>query len=247
MVSSAKSAHKPARAQAGRPSRITGEQIAAAALKVGLDRATIRIVADELGVSVPGLYHHVRTREQLLEMALAHSFKLLPTTLVKSDPWDVTLKRYSRDIYDHLVRQPEIINFISSGSIVSAGYALHLDVFLEGASKRGFSPHEAYGIFVNLMTVIIGAAVLEAGDRAMARNGKSLFSGLRAQCSLLSPQETTYLRQLLEPSSASVPDHFGAVEDMIASIAFRYESKVARVVLRKSVPASSKEGQSVSP
>ncbi len=52
----------------GRPPRVTAKQIAEAALAIGLEHATIRNVAARLDMSVPGLRHHVRTREDLVAM-----------------------------------------------------------------------------------------------------------------------------------------------------------------------------------
>src|SRR5664279_2563254 len=71
----------------GRPPRITPAQIAEAALAIGLDQATIRNVADRLGMSVPGLYHHVRTREELLAMAAAHGLGEVPLPEDHGQSW----------------------------------------------------------------------------------------------------------------------------------------------------------------
>ena len=74
MKMSTSSADRP---KLGRPPKVTREQIAEAALEIGLERATVRTVAEHLGMSVPGLYHHVGTREELVAMAAAHSLEAL--------------------------------------------------------------------------------------------------------------------------------------------------------------------------
>src|SRR5438045_8313367 len=103
-------------ARVGRPPTVTSAEIAEAALAVGLDRATVRNVADHLGMSVPGLYHHVRTREELLAMAAAHSLGALELPAYHGQEWTEWLLDYARFVYDALVAQPEIIGQVLAGA-----------------------------------------------------------------------------------------------------------------------------------
>jgi AcrR family transcriptional regulator len=94
------------RKRPGRPAGVTTAEIAEAALDLGLEKATIRNVAERLGMSVPGLYHHVRTREDLLAMAAAHSLgavELPPPEGLDLGEW---LTQYGRFVFDALVAQP---------------------------------------------------------------------------------------------------------------------------------------------
>jgi len=50
----------------------------------GYDRASIREVAEQAGVSVPGLYHYVRSKDELLYLIQVHAFESL-------------LERFARD------------------------------------------------------------------------------------------------------------------------------------------------------
>ena len=43
--------------------------IVAAAHELGLERLTLRAVADHLGVSISALYHHVSSKEDLMRLA----------------------------------------------------------------------------------------------------------------------------------------------------------------------------------
>ena len=58
-----------ARRRVGRPPQISRQAIAEAAQQVGLGNLTLKAVADHLGVSVAGLYHHIRGKEDLLRLA----------------------------------------------------------------------------------------------------------------------------------------------------------------------------------
>ena len=118
-------------ARVGRPPTVTSAEIAEAALAVGLDRATVRNVADHLGMSVPGLYHHVRTREELLAMAAAHSLGALELPAYHGQEWTEWLLDYARFVYDALVAQPEIIGQVLAGTVNTLRAAQHLEGFFE--------------------------------------------------------------------------------------------------------------------
>lgn len=53
----------------GRPSRISRESIARAALAMGIDKATIPAIAAHLGVDHSSLYHHVKGRRDIIALA----------------------------------------------------------------------------------------------------------------------------------------------------------------------------------
>src|SRR5215469_9115022 len=118
-------------ARLGRPPKVTTAQIADAALAIGLDRATVRNVADHLGMSVPGLYHHVRSREELLAMAAAHSLGALDLPEDRGQPWDEWLLDYARFVYDALVAEPQIIGQVIAGTANTLREAQHLERLFE--------------------------------------------------------------------------------------------------------------------
>ena len=62
----------------GRPPRIDRTAIAEAVLELGLDGISMKAVADHLGVSVAGLYHHVANRHELLVLAAERSLSRTP-------------------------------------------------------------------------------------------------------------------------------------------------------------------------
>ena len=57
----------------GRPPSIDREAIAEAVFELGTANATMRRVAERLGVSLPGLYHHVKNKDELLRVAAQHA------------------------------------------------------------------------------------------------------------------------------------------------------------------------------
>ena len=61
-----------ARRRVGRPARINRQLIAEAAGEIGLADLTLKAVADRLGVSVTGLYHHIADKDDLMRLSLIH-------------------------------------------------------------------------------------------------------------------------------------------------------------------------------
>src|SRR3954454_12890200 len=79
----------------GRPARIDRDAIARAVLEIGFDDATMKRVAEHLGVSVPGLYYYVRGRDDLLRVAAEYS---LAQTVVPEDRgqhWALWLREWA--------------------------------------------------------------------------------------------------------------------------------------------------------
>jgi AcrR family transcriptional regulator len=208
----------------GRPPRVTPAQIAEAALAVGLEKATVRKVAGRLGMSVPGLYHHVRTREELLAMAAAHSFRALLFPDPAGKTWIEWLCAYGRDIFDTLVAQPEFVGRMMAATTNPATHAQHLERFFEVLGSHGFSVTEAYEIYCQLMATVIGAAVLEIRDRAGAASGRTLFSDLGTASQSLGGEATPLVRGLVD-AGHDPADRFETVRFTLEGIAARRASR----------------------
>ncbi len=99
-------------------------------------------------MSVPGLYHHVRTREELLAMAAAHGLGEVPLPQDHGQPWTEWMLEYGRFVFDALVAQPEIIGQILAGTYNTIRLAQHLESIFTvltdaGVHRRGGRPDAA--------------------------------------------------------------------------------------------------------
>jgi AcrR family transcriptional regulator len=155
----------------GRPPRVTRAEIADAALSIGLDRATIRNVAAKLHMSVPGLYHHVRTRDDLLALAAAHSLGAVQLPADTGQSMTDWLTAYARFVYDALVAQPELVGQILAGTVNTMRQAQHLERFFEVLTARGATTDDAYRAYELLMAAVIGAAASAIGHAAATGAG----------------------------------------------------------------------------
>lgn len=203
----------------GRPPRITTSQIAEAALAIGLERATIRNVAAHLGMSVPGLYHHVRTREELLAMAAAHGLGELPLPEDHGQPWTEWLLEYGRFVYDALVAQPEIIGQIIAGTVNTLRMAQHLERFFTVLAGHDFTVGEAYEVYGQLTNAVSGAAVSAVGRRAMIEAGHLRFDDLRRAAKALGAETVPHVRELARRNPMADPDPFETVRVLVVGLA----------------------------
>jgi AcrR family transcriptional regulator len=202
----------------GRPPRVTAAQIADAALAIGLDRATVRNVAERLGMSVPGLYHHVRTREELLAMAAAHSLGTLALPENEGQSLEDWLTSYARFVYDALLAQPELIGQILAGTVNTLRLAQHIERFLEVLTGHGRALPDAYDDYALLMAAVTGGAASAIGRAASIDAGHPTLVDLRRAAKALGPDDTTLVHQLLRRRRRE-PDPFDIVRVAIHSIA----------------------------
>jgi len=207
-----------ARRRLGRPPRVTAAQIADAALAIGLDRATVRNVAERLGMSVPGLYHHVRTREELLAMAAAHSLGTLALPENEGQPLEDWLTSYARFVYDALLAQPELIGQILAGTVNTLRLAQHIERFLEVLTGHGRALPDAYDDYALLMAAVTGGAASAIGRAASIDAGHPTLVDLRRAAKALGPDDTTLVHELLRRRRRE-PDPFDVVRVAIHTIA----------------------------
>lgn len=206
----------------GRPARVSTADIAEAALAIGLDRATVRNVAERLGMSVPGLYHHVRTREELLAVAVAHTLGALELPEDRGQPLGVWLEDYARFVYDALVAEPELVGQILAGTVDTLRLAQHLERFLAVVTARGFTVAEAYELYEHLTAAVTGAAASAIGHRAAVAAGHPAMADLRLAAKAHGADEVPLVHRLVRSRNgrgARHPDPFAMVRVVIGALA----------------------------
>ncbi len=206
----------------GRPARVSTADIAEAALAIGLERATVRNVAERLGMSVPGLYHHVRTREELLAVAVAHTLGALELPADRGQPLAAWLEEYARFVFDALVAQPELVGQILAGTIDTLRLAQHLERFLSVVTARGFTVARAYELYEQLTSAVTGAAASAIGRRAAAAAGHGAMADLRLAAKAHGADEVPLVHRLVRSRNGRgvrPPDPFAVVRVVIDALA----------------------------
>ena len=76
---------------AGRPRRLTTEQVLETAIAIGLEGLTMSAVARRLGVSITVLYGYVSSREELVRLAASYALEQhqyqYPKTMASTGPF----------------------------------------------------------------------------------------------------------------------------------------------------------------
>jgi AcrR family transcriptional regulator len=206
------------RRKVGRPARLDREMIARAASEVGLDRVTMKAVADRLGVSVPGLYHHVEGRDDLMALAAEYSAARIAIPIDRGQQWTEWLLEWARYSYDAFVQEPELLNQYLRGSISLERMVVHLDAVIGFLERHGFTPVAARDAYSLVSQCAIGGAFNAL--RHAERNRESVLLDYQRAFAARPPGELPYLRKLVG-TIADPPSFDDEIVTVLVGIAVR--------------------------
>ncbi|MES2488966.1 MAG: TetR family transcriptional regulator [Pseudomonadota bacterium] len=190
----------PAKAGAsrvGRPPSVTVQAIVAAALEIGLEKVTLKQIADQLGVAQATLYRHVNNRDELLRLA---AFQLtlqrqLPTAA--NAHWSDLAVRYAESLYAAFVSEPQLINQLLKGELGPHAEVDVLEPFLSAICQHGFSELEGVQLFHSIGMISIGAAAGAIGLKASKAAGKPWNESMRRTLAERDEAELVQIRRVL--------------------------------------------------
>jgi len=167
----------------GRPPRISRGAIAEAALELGLDDdLTMKRVADHLGVSVPGLYHWVKGRDDLLRLAAERALSRVRLPTDTGQHWATWLREWARYTRTVLAERPELLNQFVNGGLDDDRLIEVIGRTLDVLHRDGFDPAAAFAAWEAVSTMALGAAVDDIREAVAERDGRPwatrLFSSL---------------------------------------------------------------------
>lgn len=150
----------------GRPPRITRAQIVQAARGVG-EQPSMADVARALDVAPGALYHHVRDRDELLELVAE---QVLEETAfddwapADGAPWQEYVRAYATAFRSALLANPGALRYVRLTTAATAGRLEQMDRFVAVLRTAGLALRDAAHAlqFVNLL--VCG----EAWERALA-------------------------------------------------------------------------------
>jgi AcrR family transcriptional regulator len=206
----------------GRPARIDRTAIAEAVLDLGLDGISMKAVADHLGVSVAGLYHHVGNRRELLILAAEHSLSRVAAPQDTGQHWDDWLREWARHVYRSFVEEPEILVQFMNGGLRWDAMGDVMDSVIKVLGRAGFDPVEALSAFDTVAQCAVGAAVQEIRLRAATSEGRTPLSELHRVVAGRPPDELVGLRALLDlPPIRTAPDFEEHLTTVLVGLAVR--------------------------
>ncbi len=213
----------PEARRVGRPARIDREAIADAVLELGLAQSNMKTVAERLGVSVPGLYHHVRNRKELLLLAAERSMAQLQLPNHEGKHWSEWLREWGRYSRQAFVDEPEVFGQYLSGAVSWDQVAEVVDSAVQILTRQGFTPAAALQAWGAVGTCAIGSAALAIRDRATAASAHPMVGGLGDLEAEFEEELTTVLVGLAvrrgEPWEIVLPGDDEAAETALGKLA----------------------------
>jgi AcrR family transcriptional regulator len=209
--------HEP-RGKTGRPARLDREMIARAAFEIGLDQVTMKAVADHLGVSVPGLYHHVEGRDDLMQLAAEYCASRIHLPEDRGQPWPEWLLEWSRVSYESFLSQPELLVQTMRGSFTVDRMVMHVDAVIGVLMRHGFTPVEARDAYTLVSRCAIGAAISEIRQ---SETGRGLLADYHRVLSTRAPEDLPSLRRLVAVMQDDGPTFAEQICTVLVGIAVR--------------------------
>lgn len=127
--------------------------------EVGVERLTMRALADALGVSPMATYHYVKGRDQVLLLVVERVMTSVEVPPQRSDvSWDDRLWEYMRSMREALAAYPGISDFLLTQELTVAAKR-YMEACITILEDGGFSPEEARAAFAVIYTFMWGGSV----------------------------------------------------------------------------------------
>lgn len=149
----------------GRPPKVTRQEIVDAALRVGLDRATVRVIADELNVTSMTIYNHFGKIEDIIDFCIMSIISDIIDDLQHSDTFEDTLERIAIRYYNLLCENRAVIFRVIDGNIFPEGTTACVDTLISYGTLRGLTPGEALFALRSVVHAAAGCAITRMSVR----------------------------------------------------------------------------------
>ncbi|MGC4944410.1 TetR/AcrR family transcriptional regulator C-terminal domain-containing protein [Kribbella sp. DT2] len=152
----------PGRRAPGQRVGLTREAVLRAAVvladREGLKALSMRRLGAELGVEAMTLYHHLPSKDALLDGLVEQLITpLTPPTFRES--WQEGMRSYAVDLRTALLAHPNLVPLIASRPAVTAQNLRVLETALEGLTAAGLQPADALDVLYAVSGFVVGHVV----------------------------------------------------------------------------------------
>ena len=141
----------------GRPARISWQDIANAALVIGLDEVTLPAIADRLGVDHSSLYRHIGGRADILLAAANLAIAELDWE-IETDDWRAYLIAMSEAVWDLYARYSGLAETMRTLAETPPAGALAFARACQALEKFGYSAQDSVLIVDSIMDMTSDSA-----------------------------------------------------------------------------------------
>ncbi|MEU8800555.1 helix-turn-helix domain-containing protein [Spirillospora sp. NPDC048819] len=188
----------------GRPPLTSRAQIVAAAREIierdGWERLTVRRLAAEIGVGATTLYHHVRSKEDLLVLVLNHYLGTIERPRLPSDPRDRIIAA-AVAMHDAAAAWPWAVEIVTTDGflgLLDESALWMVEDIVAAAEDYGCTPAQAIVVFRSIWYYTAGEILVRA-NTARSRAGD------------LRPASLSRLDASRLPRLAAIGDHWATV------------------------------------
>jgi AcrR family transcriptional regulator len=237
----------------GRPPTIDAEAILGAALEIGLEGVTLKQVADRLGVAISTLYRHVRSRDELVQLAASQQVlrRKLPKAGDKSSHkhWTEVAIHHAESLFESFVGEPQLITEFMKGRLGPEVEVDFLEQFLALTCPHGLTPAEGIRLYRAIGMLTLGGAIGTLAMEAAALTGTPQQVTARRVLAEREPAQLPLLRQATQEYISLDPQTWRqALSDLISGIALSRGEQPLRPDRRdKRVSKSSKSRPKAAP
>ncbi|ONH31388.1 TetR/AcrR family transcriptional regulator [Pseudofrankia asymbiotica] len=207
--------------RAGRPPRMDRATIARAAGEIGVDQVSLRSVAERLGVSVPGLYHYVRGRDDLLRLAAEESAAMIALPVDRGQHWSLWLLEWADVIRRTFAESPALLTQVMSGAFGLDRMVDALETVIAALVCRGFGAREAFEAYILVTQCAMGAAVIEIRHRETELANHPIALDYQRVFAQRDPSDLGHLRAMLTDGPPPEVKPIDQIMTVLAGIATR--------------------------
>ncbi|WP_166352677.1 TetR/AcrR family transcriptional regulator C-terminal domain-containing protein [Phytoactinopolyspora limicola] len=157
---------RPARQDRGEPP-LTRERIVEAAIDIldrdGASALTMRRVAERLHVAAPSLYWHVKTKDDILDLAVDHVFAEIDTgTPTAEKPWRHRIEDLALAWRSTLIRHPWVAPVAAARPSLGPNFLDRMETLQATLHQAGFTGADLSAATWLLYNQIVGSASTES-------------------------------------------------------------------------------------
>jgi AcrR family transcriptional regulator len=172
-------------------------------------------VADRLGVSVTGLYHHIADKDDLMRLAAEYSANRVPLPEDHGQHWALWLLEWATYSYESFLAQPGLLGQYLEGAISAEAIAEKIDAMLGPLMRQGFAVGEANTAYILVNSCALGSAVQAIREQQAAKGGRASLAEHHGVLAQHAPDELPNLRLLVAESSLGLWPSF---ESQLATV-----------------------------
>lgn len=137
----------------------------------GLAALSMRRLGAELGVKAMALYHHVGSKQELLDGLVELLFAEVVPTVRDDEPWQASMRRFAHTMLDVLLAHPNLVPVVLSRPATTPEVLRILEESLGALRQAGFRPDRSLDLIYALIGFVVGHVATggDAGDGTAER------------------------------------------------------------------------------